>query len=129
MALGILIKTQRRIWFEVYLRLGALTKSQNKPAGLDSKRVVLRVFSLRKEPAFSVHSTAVLVGRANKPRWARAVKLRGFLFFSLLRRSFARAFRLSGAPDKTAMLHRLPTFRDVTNGFPAAQVTVNRSQV
>ena len=92
MALGILIKTQRRIWFEVYLRLGALTKSQNKPAGLDSKRVVLRVFSFRKEPAFSVHSTAVLVGRANKPRWARAVKLRGFLFFSLLRRSFARAF-------------------------------------
>ena len=86
MALGILIKTQRRIWFEVYLRLGALTKSRNKPAGRDSKRVVLRVFSLRKEPAFSVHSTAVLVG------WARAVKLRGFLFFSLLRRSFARAF-------------------------------------
>ena len=86
MALGILIKTQRRIWFEVYLRLGALTKSR------DSKRVVLRVFSLRKEPAFGVHSTAVLVGRANKPRWARAVKLRGFLFFSLLRRSFARAF-------------------------------------
>ena len=59
------------------------------PAGLDPKQVILRVFSLRKQPAFSLRNMAVLVRRANKPRWARAVKLRGFLFFSLLRRSFA----------------------------------------
>ena len=84
MALGILIKNTKKdlVW--------SFIKSQNKPAGLDSKRVVSRVFSLRKQQAFSLGSMAVLVGRANKPRWAGAAKLRGFLFFSVLRRSFAR---------------------------------------
>ena len=126
MALGILIKTQRRIWFEIYLRLGKLSKSHNKPAGQDSKRIVLRVFSLRKEPAFSVDSTAVLVRRANKPRWARVVNFTGFYFSRCFAARSHALLRLSGTPDKTAMLRRLPTFRDVTNGFPTAQVTGNR---
>ena len=83
------------------------------PAGLDPKQVILRVFSLRKQPAFSLRDMAVLVRRANKPRWARAVELRGFLFFSLLRRSFARfcGFAAQCATDISA------------------QVTGNRSQV
>ena len=55
-------------------------------------------------------SMAVFVGRASKPRWARAVKLRG----DWLRRSFASfvctfaASPLRSALGKTAMLRRLP---------------------
>ena len=95
----------------------SFTNSQNKPAGLDYKRVVSRVFSLKKQPAFSLGSMAVLVGRANKG--SETARFFIFLAFSPLVR----------APNKTAMLRRLPTFRDVTDGFPAAQVTDHKCKL
>ena len=69
-----------------------------------------------------MHSTAVWVGRAKQAKvGVGGETARVFIFLA--------ASPLSGAPVQTAMLRRLPTFRDVTKGSPAAQVTSNRSQV
>ena len=55
---------------------------------------------------------AVLVGRANKPSWARAEKLRG----DWVARAFV-ASPLSSASDKTAMLRRLKYLASILHSF------------
>ena len=69
--------------------------------GLQTGR--LRVFSLRKEPAFSVHSTAVLVGRAKQVKvggGSETARVFIFLAASPLVRALLRVRRSVVHPTK-----------------------------
>ena len=125
MALGILIKTQRRIWFEVLPRVRT-SQPDWTPNG--SFREFLAWENSRHLACVTWRFwSGAQTSQGGRGQWNCEV----FYFprcFAARSRAVA-ASPLSGAPDKTAMPHRLPTFGDVTNGFPTAQVTGNRSQV
>ena len=113
MALGILIKIQRRIWFEVLSRV--------RTSQLDwTPNGSFREFLAWENSRHLAWVAWRFWSGAQTSQGGRGQRNCEVFYFSRCFAARSRAFAaspLSGTPNKTAMLHRLRTFGGVTNGF------------
>ena len=130
MALGILIKTQRRIWFEV------LPRVRTSQPDWTANGSFWEFLALENSRHLACVAWRFWSGSQTSQGGRGQVKLRGFLFFSLLRSSFARFWGFAAqwcarlnchATQVTDMWRRHQRFPHSTGNRSEVKVTVQVS--